>query len=701
MTPSQGFYFTVSQAIEYYTVSKAIFNKKTVELTLENDFVVGNLVDVDLEFDAVRDNLGNKNKKTTIPKVSKKFVQAISIEYKPYDNAHKDKFSIGDYNSKTLFGIRGASGMVNSLPEYTVNIKNGDTVVYTKAKAKKATEAPINGAFDLHLDMPYSTWKGIADNTDLTIEFTIEYRNAWFTEPRQQTKIFTVTKTSDGNIYTWRGLQNMKENLTGTYTLQDDIVFPTPGTKGFSKTGFVPIGNNVHAFSGLLKGNNKTITGLYIRHPNHPHKYLNYVGLFGYITKTSNTAIAVQNLTMHNTNIEGNQYVGSIAGYVDNTQLKQVASTADTTTIAVKGNSEVGGLVGYSTKSSIYGYTTINIIGSIISGNPNPVHIGGLVGQADVTNIIQGYSTSNIDAPQGGGIGGLVGWVNPTGSVLSIVQGYSTGDITGKSQLGGLVGDVSYSGKNGPISKVQGYSTGDITGKSTEPTEPTKHVGGLVGYSDSVTIQGYSTGNIFANGNAAGGLVGYGDGVTIQGYSLGYVSTESLNASDISSGVGSLKTNSTSTNTIHIYTGYTSTEADLETGTGTGTGAGTGDHVGIISTTTPTSVKTTTIAPIRWIIEDSGSTITANTNSKFYSRNKESFRKITTSGTTTTSYALPFTEVTSNKPLTDTDNLWKFHIDGSNTWPIFNVPAKIANTEFNFNATQNPSIPSKPTNFKE
>ena len=119
---------------------------------------------------------------------------------------------------------------------------------------------------------------------------------------------------------------------------------------------------------------------------------------------------------------------------------------------------------------------------------------------------------------------------------------------------------------------------------------------------------------------------------------------------------------------------------------------GTGDHVG----KTTSGTHQTATAPTRWIIQEPKTTgTTANTASKFYSKNQASFE--------VPSKALTFTTVTKTEQLDHADNLWKFHIDSNKQWPILNLPAKIETTDYSFSGgrTQNPAIPSKPQNFHE
>ena len=72
-----------------------------------------------------------------------------------------------------------------------------------------------------------------------------------------------------------------------------------------SGLGWLPIGDRLNFFSGRFKGNDYTISNLYINRPS------DYVGLFGATAKLAK----ISELVLSQTNIKGNSYVGSLAGY--------------------------------------------------------------------------------------------------------------------------------------------------------------------------------------------------------------------------------------------------------------------------------------------------------------------------------------------------------------------------------------------------
>jgi hypothetical protein len=132
-----------------------------------------------------------------------------------------------------------------------------------------------------------------------------------------------------------------------------------------------------------------------------------------------------------------------------------------------------------------------NISNSYSTGNVSgESDVGGLVGQ-NYGTVSNSYSTGNVTGNYD--VGGLVA-TNDDGNISN---SYSTGNVSGESDVGGLVGQ-----NEGTVSNS--YSTGNVTGNYD--------VGGLVGTNDDGNISNsYSTGNVTGEENVVGGLVGFND----------------------------------------------------------------------------------------------------------------------------------------------------------------------------------------------
>jgi hypothetical protein len=235
----------------------------------------------------------------------------------------------------------------------------------------------------------------------------------------------------------------------------------------------------------------------------------------------------------------------------------------------VLGNNEsltcVGGLVGLSINGTITNciaegdVTGKQYIGGLVGKNMN--HIGTVGYVSGLINITTSYATGKVTGANTAG--GLVGWNKEGNITMCYATGevFSTGEyINGKLDCtGGLVGRHT-----GEI--TLSYAIGNVTGRN--------NVGGLVGYSDviikdfgSTTIVGsihnsYATGNI-SGVNRIGGLIGYMDkGYIRYCFAIGYIKGED--------NVGGLVGYQSSYGTNPHYSYYdTNTSGQNDTGKGT------------------------------------------------------------------------------------------------------------------------------------
>jgi len=204
-------------------------------------------------------------------------------------------------------------------------------------------------------------------------------------------------------------------------------------------------------FRGVFDGRGHTINGLNILYADARQDW----GLFGYTQDATirNLTIATPNVTFTGDNVS---YVGSLLAFAGvNTRIENVRVTSGI--MNVMAATRVGGLVGASLGSS---NTVHNVIfgssysGTIMAGR----YLGGLIGRADRTRVVQSYSTGSVssDVPTAL-IGGLVGWMsrvtrtanNP--NTYAILNSFTTSSITTQSTtagadfaVGGLLGHSAY-----------------------------------------------------------------------------------------------------------------------------------------------------------------------------------------------------------------------------------------------------------------
>lgn len=273
-------------------------------------------------------------------------------------------------------------------------------------------------------------------------------------------------------------LQEMRGTLGAWFKLGNDIdALATQNWNGGS--GFVPVGDDPHGFTGHLDGNDFTISGLYINRSS-----TDCVGLFGMLDRAT-----IKDVRLVDADITGNFYCGTLAGKVSSGSITNCYAAGNLT-----GNECVGMLAGYAEETSFVECRSA----ASVSGN---YVVGGLIGYNYAGRITDCDSTGTVTARYAWGgynIGGLVGsHIGDYPDYSSIVNCHSTADVNGSQTVGGLVGQSSDG-----ISIENCYSRGTVTGTNFD-------IGGLVGYSGwDVDIKHcYSTGDV-SGLDSVGGLVG-------------------------------------------------------------------------------------------------------------------------------------------------------------------------------------------------
>lgn len=292
----------------------------------------------------------------------------------------------------------------------------------------------------------------------------------------QEIPITNAEPIQNGEIRTAQQLMQIRNDLSGSYTLKNDI--------DLSKIdNWTPIGNAKTPFTGKFDGAGFTIKNLNIKRPN-----TNNVGLFGNIGQEAE----VKNINISPAKIEGKIYVGALAG-TNNGTIENCSAVAE-----VKASSAVGGLVGQNNGKISRAFSS----GTVSSVNGDG--IGGLVGvncanigeiDLDSKGIIKSSSSSSkVSGPINAG--GFVGH-NDCGSITDC---YATGNVSGNAYVGGFIGNSgrNYDNKSSsPISNC--YSLGNASGQYS--------VGGFIGLNDGTITQCFSAGNASGQRNI-GGFIG-------------------------------------------------------------------------------------------------------------------------------------------------------------------------------------------------
>ena len=264
--------------------------------------------------------------------------------------------------------------------------------------------------------------------------------------------------------------------------------------------GWQPVGSSSSAaFKGILDGNGKTVSGLWIKRSNTDN-----VALFGYTVGAT-----IKNIKVTGASIEGNDHTGGLAG----TSLSSTFSNC-TFTGEVKGTSDVGGIVANTGDNTVLSNDVVSVTLSA-SGD----YAGGLIGRNDATTQLSVTNCRLNDSQVIGKnyVGGACGAVkgDRATDVCTFSNCYIYSNVVGENYVGGICG----SGESGryTMNIISCGFVGNISANS--------YVGGLVGY--LFKKEGYSKesghinqitksfviGKIMAIADYVGGLIGYDEGI--------------------------------------------------------------------------------------------------------------------------------------------------------------------------------------------
>lgn len=298
-------------------------------------------------------------------------------------------------------------------------------------------------------------------------------------------------------IYTKEDLNHIRNDLSGSYKLMNDIHFTKedfqPGGDFYHQgNGWIPIGNDTedeNMFTGSFDGNGYQISGLTLTPTD---VKAGAYGLFG-DSEGDIINLALTNLTIT---------VNANRGHDQNTENTGIY---------------VGGLIGKIYGGTISGCTISGSI-EVISNNID-VNASGLAGghhevwrkvTIQECNNDADVKVNTIDASANAA--GIVNW----GSSLVVKDSSNTGEIEAKVSM---MGDEIYLPSAGGIinyltSSAQiktSYNTGNITAKvdSKSSFGTTAGAGGIAASSHGLIYQSYNTGTVTSDHKmVAGGIVG-------------------------------------------------------------------------------------------------------------------------------------------------------------------------------------------------
>ncbi len=273
-------------------------------------------------------------------------------------------------------------------------------------------------------------------------------------------------------VYTAEDLHNVRNNLSAQYIQMADI--DLSGSPWSDGAGWIPIGDDIAAFTGTYDGNGFAIANLTIHQPG-----VSQMGLFG-IT-VSSADVQLRNISLTNATVTGSSYVGGLVG--------NALGPIENCTVSGNfiGDFYVGGLVGRSQKPIKDSFAFADVRGT--------AKVGGLVGAHEYSVMTHCDSEGQVQAEEYAG--GLIGYCQG-----SITRSYSSAEVSGLRYLGGLAGITD----NNEARVTRCGASGTVTSSFIADNE--SFAGGLIGWSGSPLYDSYALGAV-TGAMSVGGLVGY------------------------------------------------------------------------------------------------------------------------------------------------------------------------------------------------
>ena len=349
------------------------------------------------------------------------------------------------------------------------------------------------------------------ESTDVTVPFAENITEDIALLPRED----EVDAISIGSI---EELQDIGRDgdypLDADYIVENDL--DATGTADWNDgQGFEPIGSESDPFIGTIDGNGYVISGLTIDRPDEA-----YIGIFA-----NASGATLENLVLEDSDLDGLEYIGALAGEVINTVVRGIHVTGSVRAHGEDRANRAGGILGRleeeesrledsSADVSVTGFEAVGgLVGFVSEGEIQDVSVEGVVGKADdartryggvvgwaVENVTIRNATSSAEVTPGeeaGEVGGVAGNCR-----CRIEDSSASGAVEGRSSTGGLVGNMSGDDDSGVFNSS---ASGDVVGF-------TIHVGGLVGHLQQGVVQeSHALGevvNIGFDSGRVGGLIG-------------------------------------------------------------------------------------------------------------------------------------------------------------------------------------------------
>jgi len=268
------------------------------------------------------------------------------------------------------------------------------------------------------------TDKVLAQNAFTTSDLYVntlgwDFKNIWYMDAaggypklKMQDPPWTPTPVDLGSpVSTYEDLDAIRNDLTGTYHLTNDIIVP-------DGTEWIPIGavssndGNPANFSGQIYGMGYAIKNLRISNGG------NFSGFIGRLTDGGK----VSNLRLENVNIKGGTPTGGLTATMFNGVFVEKVAVIG----SITGAAEAGGISGRNNNNSLNKITDCYVYANVSGTGTGEVCVGGIIGRINgkAVEIDNSYFAGKIKAAAtnrtNNYAGGLIGVINNNAGDASI-----------------------------------------------------------------------------------------------------------------------------------------------------------------------------------------------------------------------------------------------------------------------------------------
>lgn len=313
------------------------------------------------------------------------------------------------------------------------------TVTVTCPAWQKTLTAEADGSYRLpngsyHYVISCSGYKSVSGdftvaNGEASIPATVlEVQTAWdgetYKEPQKdENGVYHIGSPDELMWFNKNGKTSDSVKLTADICINEDVTIEdTSKLYQWTPIGWYKNYNTSDKYTGTFDGDGHTISGLYISGTG------NYVGLIGYAGNGSK----ICDLTLKNSSISSTgSNVGAIAG---DAYVVENCHVFDTD---VQGKDTVGGIAGTVDKAIVQSSSAANVTGNSYVGG-----VAGRIQSNDSSAMSECFNTGSVTGASV--VGGLTGNLYNGGTISDC---YNTGAVTATSSsgaAGGLIGNFRY-----------------------------------------------------------------------------------------------------------------------------------------------------------------------------------------------------------------------------------------------------------------